>query len=133
MPFWLHMMITLTSLLVALAALFWRRASRSTPRARRQESPAETPLSELASLQADVSALYASFEKMNTTVRRLSSRAGMREVRERQRGAPPPHGTPKAELLRYYGMNGKTGPAFAQAQLSLERNQQHDQTTTGED
>jgi len=116
--------ITLLFLAVGCASVFWIRASRST---RRQKSPpsCETPSSEaaLAQVRADQAELFSTLEKLTTTVKRLSSRQGMRELRE----APPlrddpPQGTSKADLLRHYGMSGKVGPAFAQAQLDLERN-----------
>lgn len=78
----------------------------------------------LETLEADQVALSSNLEKVCTTAKRLTSRAGMQDLRERRRessSAPPPPGAPKAELLKYYGMSGKVGPAFAQAQLDLER------------
>ena len=76
----------------------------------------------LAQLMADQAALYSTLEKLTTTVKRLSSRKGMQDLREREAAPPeaPPVGSDKATLLRHYGMAGKVGPAFAQAQLQLE-------------
>lgn len=128
--------LTLSILLVAVSASvhFWR-GSASTRSAKRPPSPEPTqsspPQSELASLRADVDSLFSTLEKNSTTLKRLSSRAGMREVRERRESdSAPPRGAPKAELLRHYGMSGKVGPAFAQAQLSLEASRPADEDTT---
>lgn len=113
---------------VACVVVLLKRGSASTRRPKPQASPEQTPSSEvqlaLASVQVDQAALFSELEKITTTVKRLSSRQGMRDSRERERAQSseaPPTGTPKAELLRYYGMSGKVGPAFAQAQLELER------------
>jgi hypothetical protein len=83
----------------------------------------------LATLVADQAALFSAFEKMAVTVKRLSSRAGMRDVRDRQATAAPPEGTSKADLYRHYGFAGKVGPDFARAQQEFElRNAQADRT-----
>lgn len=118
--------LSLSTLLVAVSVSvhFWR-GSASTRSAKRPSSPPETPSSqlqsELASLREDVGSLFSTLEKNSTTLKRLSSRAGMRETRERQASASaPPVGAPKAELLRHYGMSGKVGPEFARAQQQLE-------------
>jgi uncharacterized protein YlxW (UPF0749 family) len=120
-------------LAVGSVLVFSRGASRSTRRTKSEpeDSPSQDLRSALASLQADQAELYATLEKLTTTVKRLSSRAGMQELREQRNGHessgrasgqnPPPTGAPKAELLRYYGMAGKVGPQFAQAQLDIER------------
>ncbi len=47
----------------------------------------------------------------------------MRELREREAedaAGPPPPGTSKADLLRFYGLSGKVGPAFARKQMEFE-------------
>lgn len=116
------------SMLAAVASVLavWKLDSRSTPR--KKQPPSEQPTqpsaipseSQMAALAADQAALYSTLEKLTTTVKRLSSRQGMRDARARDGGEAPPQGTSKAELLRYYGMTGKVGPAFAQAQLDLE-------------
>ena len=107
----------------AYVVVAWRRASRSTRRPTQPESPPPTPGSDaaLAQVQADQAALFSTLEKLTTTVKRLSSRQGMRDLRDRDHSAEaPPVGASKAQLLRHYGMSGKIGPAFAQAQLDLE-------------
>jgi len=124
----LYLLLTLTLwplVLVGCVVAVLRMASRSTPPAKRQASPPATPPSEaqLATLAADQAELFSTLGKLTTTVKRLSSRAGMQDYRERAATVEaPPIGTSKAELLRHYGMSGKVGPAFAQAQLDLERN-----------
>lgn len=126
MPLSLQITLILSlSWLAGCALVAWTLASRSTRPAKRPPSPEPTPnspsQSEIASLAADQASLFSTLEKLTTTVKRLSSRQGMRETRERRESASaPPQGAPKAELLRYYGMSGKVGPAFAQAQLELE-------------
>lgn len=103
----------------------------------RRDSAATTPTSQLASrdetlqelrrrlstVESDQVDLSSSQEKLHTTLKRLTSRDGMQRLRQERasHSSPPPAGTSKADLLRYYGMSGKVGPAFAQAQLALER------------
>lgn len=131
--YWLITVTALNLLLAGCAVVALRRASPSSPRAKPRNSPpptqdSENPsLAKLAQLDSDQAALFSTLEKLTTTVKRLSSRAGMREhrAREDQREAPP-KGTPKAELLRHYGMSGKVGPAFAQAQLEIDRDRDRD-------
>lgn len=112
------------SWLVGCALVAWRLGSRSSPPKRQPSLPPPTPPSEahLARLEADQAELFSTLEKLSTTVKRLSSRAGMQDVRARsaQADQAPPRGAPKAALLQHYGMSGKVGPAFAQAQLELE-------------
>lgn len=121
-----RMLIWLTLLVVVCVSALCLRAFLFTPRAKPPASPPETPSSalrsEIASVREDVASLQSTLEKNSTTLKRLSSRAGMREIRERRESASaPPQGAPKAELYRHYGMSGKVGPAFAVAQLQLER------------
>jgi hypothetical protein len=114
---------TLSILLgVGSVAAAWKLVFRSIPRGKPPASPTPTPPSEshLARVEADQAELFSTLEKLTTTVKRLSSRQGMRDVRERQSGEAPPQGTSKADLLRYYGMAGKVGPDFARAQMSFE-------------
>lgn len=122
--------ISSMSLAAAYALVSWRWGSRSTPARKRPSSPEPTENSPevsvtaaLAQLAADQAALFSTLEKLTTTVKRLSSRHGMQDLRERSSPSQtdPPPGTSKAELLRHYGMSGKVGPAFAQAQLDIER------------
>jgi len=126
LPSWLTMLILLPWVVVACVALAWARASRSSRPKKRADSPAETPPSEtaLAKIAADQAELFSTLGSLTTTVKRISSRHGMQALRERreaEHSTAPPRGASKAELLRYYGMSGKVGPAFAQAQLDLER------------
>ena len=96
----------------------WREDSSST---RRTTSPREpsTPLSDAhyASLRAEMAELYSTLEKLTTTVTRLSSRQGMREVRARVAGVAPPPGTDKATLRKHYGVAGLSPVEFARRQL----------------
>lgn len=124
----LFLLTTLLSVMCAIAGFalgFFLRASASTRRQKPPASPESTlgsgAESAMARLHADQAELFSTLEKLTTTVKRLSSRAGMADLRAGSKTeAPPPLGTDKATLLRYYGMSGKVGPAFAQAQLDLE-------------
>ena len=108
-------------LVVGYALASWGAGSRSTRRTKSTPEP-QTPISDAhyASLKAEIAELYSTLEKLTTTVKRISSRHGMQELREREtaHGAPPP-GTPKADLLRHYGLAGKQGPEFARAQMAM--------------
>lgn len=122
--FWLTMLIISQLLVVAFAVACWRWGSPSTRRAKQPPFTTPTPPSapDLARVEADQAELFSTLAKLTTTVKRLSSRAGMQELRaNRGQGDVPPVGTSKAELLRHYGMLGKIGPSFAQAQLDLDR------------
>lgn len=111
----------------ALGAL--KRGSASTRPTKQPPLPPPTPPSDtaLAQVMADQAELFSTLGKLTTTVKRLSSRQGMQDVRARREAedsnSAPPVGTSKADLLRYYGMSGKVGPAFAQAQRELELRQ----------
>lgn len=114
--------ITWTWLLARYVSGRSKGVSRSTPREKAPESPELAEIRrQLESLQADQVGLSSNLEKVCTTAKRLTARAGMREHRESMgSSSPPPIGTPKAELLRHYGMSGKVGPEFARAQQELE-------------
>ena len=111
----------------ACAVVAWRLDSACTRAPKRKPSPDPTQPSDasaLAQMAADQAALFSTLEKLTTTVKRLSSRQGMRELRDREAedaAAPPPPGTSKAALLRYYGLSGKVGPEFARKQMELDR------------
>lgn len=119
------MLITGIWALVAsvVAALVW--GSRSTRSRKSPPAPAPTEISDalllrMAQIEATQAELFSTLESLTTTVKRLSSRQGMRDVRARRATEdPPPIGAPKADLLRHYGMSGKVGPAFARAQMDL--------------
>lgn len=120
-------LILSTSLGVGFALACWRWASASTRRAKPPPSEPATPISgRVTALEGDLAALYSSQEKILASLKSLTSRQAVRDHRAREksessdRDIPPPLGTPKAELLKHYGMAGKVGPAFAQAQLEME-------------
>lgn len=123
-PLWLPIILTASLCsTVVCAFVAWRLASRSTRAPKPKPSPEATQNSDaltLAQLAVDQAALFSTLEKLTTTVKRLSSRHGMRDLRERERTEAPPVGTPKAELLRHYGFAGKAGPDFARQQLEFE-------------
>jgi hypothetical protein len=102
-----------------------RRASSLASVATPEEKAPQRWESRLRELELEVVSLSSSFEKVTKQLMRLNSRAGMRELREQSsHSEAPPVGAPKADLLKHYGMSGKVGPSFAQAQLELERNSQ---------
>lgn len=127
------LLVTLISsglLVVGFALASWLGASRSTRGRRPPDLPEPTQNSldpsvtaALARLEADQAALFSTLEKLTMTVKRLSSRAGMQDLRAERASSTsePPEGTSKAELLRHYGMSGKVGPDFAREQLRRER------------
>jgi hypothetical protein len=107
---------TLSLLLAASCALHcYKLASRVTAVLRARQS---APTKAIADLQADVSALFSTMEKICTTVNRLSSRQGMRALRERETASEPPKGASKAELRKFYGFTND-GPEFARHQMTL--------------
>ena len=125
-PFLLGMLFSAILVAAACVVAFWRGVSRSTPKPTRKASLEATPNSppdsvqaQIAALQTDQASLFSTLEKLTTTVKRLSSRNGMRELREEPAG-PPPVGTPKSELRKFYGIDGKTGAEQAALQLTRE-------------
>lgn len=135
----LCLLITLTLSIASVAAAVvvrWKPGSASTRTPKPTPSPETTQTSvtpaALAAMQADQVALFSTLEKLTTSMKRLSSRSGMRELREREEAgsnSDPPAGTSKAELLRHYGMAGKVGPAFAEAQQQLEFRRSNNERT----
>lgn len=119
--------VTCSMLLVAGCVLaFLRRDSASTRPKKPQDSQPTTEHSEIrsaiASLQVDQAELFSTLEKLTTTVKRLSSRAGMQDVRAREATTSTPEvGASKRDLLAHYGMLGKVGPEFAREQMRRER------------
>lgn len=118
-------LLILGAVLYVIALL--RPGSRSTPSKKPSPSTEQTPSSvtdaRVAAMEADQAALFSTLEKLTTTIKRLSSRAGMRDLRERERedsNEAPPVGASKTELLRHYGFAGKAGPNFARAQQEYE-------------
>lgn len=67
--------------------------------------------SKLAKVETDLAELFSTLSKINTTVRRVSSRHGMQELREGRSSQadankPPPFGDKKA--AREFYLNGKS-------------------------
>lgn len=122
-PWLLSIAIFSLSVGVCCVLVCWRVATRYTQDRKWLRGLVLTKTSDakLAAIQADQAELFSTLEKLTTTVKRLSSRAGMQDVRERHSSTstPPPPGTPKAELRRYYGMQGKSGPEIARHQLTM--------------
>lgn len=109
MPGWaLITMILSTFLSAACAAVAWKRASECYPLRKRVRDLERTT----ADLNSDLESLLESHK-------RLRSREGMRELREKRSRKTTPQHESKSELLERLGMAGKTGPAFAAAQLAL--------------
>lgn len=65
----------------------------------------------------EIGELTSTVETLTESHKRLRSREGMRELRERRKGGKLPE--TKSELLQRLGMAGKVGPDFAKAQLEL--------------
>lgn len=119
--------VVLLPLALGMATLlvYWlarRAAARSQP-----ASDASSTSKRVNDLQIQVADLASSFDSLLESHKRLRSRAGMRELRERRGAEAPPPGSPKAALMRHYGF-GQVGPAFAQHQLDLERAHRPDQS-----
>lgn len=117
---------SILSLLLAAGSVIvsFREASRST-RVRkwlREQVLTKTSEPRVAKLEADQAELFLILEKLTTALKRVTSRAGMQELREKRGNAPPPPGASKAELRRYYGIAGVPGPEVAARQLRGEAN-----------
>lgn len=115
---WCSLLTSLLSILVAVGcvARCLSLASRVT-RALNRKPPSASTLSKVV---ADVAELNSSFQSLARTLKRLSSRHGMAELREERanHSGPPPIGTPKPMLRQYYGLT-QSGPEFARRQLQL--------------
>lgn len=99
-------MVCLTLLSAICAAVAWKQASTFYRLRKRVHE-----------LELSTADLNSTVENLLDSHKRLRSREGMKELRER-RSAPKSAET-KAELLQRLGLAGKSGPAFAAAQLSL--------------
>jgi len=115
----------LFSLGTAIASVYWAASSarRSLKRVSAATNAEQAPPkweSRLRDLETELASLSSNFEKVTRQLMRLNSRAGMRELRERDQEAPraPPPGASKAELRRFYGLT-QDGPEFARRQLQL--------------
>lgn len=122
----LYALITLTTLNFSLAVFVLvrcRQASASIRDLKSALSAELTPSSvaaKLAQMETDQASLFSTLEKLTTTVKRVSSRQGMRDLRERESAEPRP-GATKVEVLRHYGLAGKVGTDFYQRHLAIER------------
>jgi len=99
-------LISLALLCVVCAVVSWRAAS-GCYRLRKQMRETAIEIGELSS----------AVETLTESHKRLRSREGMRDLRERRK-APPAEET-KGQLLQRLGLAGKAGPDFARAQLSI--------------
>jgi hypothetical protein len=102
---WLQITLTCATLLAAgLVYAAWKRVSVSSRQTKR-----------LNDLDLTIADLQSSFESLLESHKRLRSRAGMRELRERE-AQPGPES--KAQIRkRLFGV--AAGPAFAARQVSL--------------
>ena len=110
------------------AVASWLAVSRSTRLTNALRERLQTPTSEsrFATMEAEQAAFASSLQKLSSTVKRLSSRYGMAELRERRsEEEPPPVGAPKAQIrlwaARKIGAPIGQGPESARAQLRFER------------
>ena len=93
----------------------WREGSRST-RSRKSQAEPLTPSSQerLAKVEAEMAELWSTLESLTTTVKRISSRKAMQNLRGTATGdEPPPPGTPKQELRKFYGLDKLTPQEIA--------------------
>lgn len=113
--------ITSICLAVTSVAVSWRAASRCTRALKQLRARLSMPPSDarLAKVETDQAELFSILGKLTTTTKRLSSRAGMQDVRERQQNSPPPLGATKAQLRQHYGIVGLSGPEQARRQLQM--------------
>jgi hypothetical protein len=103
------------SVAVTSAVVAFRLGSRFTALAKWARGLVTTKTSDaaLAQINADLAESFSTLEKLTTTVKRLSSRHGMQDMRERRSTqGPPPPGASKAEVRKYY-LVGKTPSEIA--------------------
>jgi len=107
-PWLLITLILSTFCTVGCALACWIAVSRCTRSAKQLRQLLQTPTSaaRLETLAAEQAEFVSSLQKLSTTVKRLSSRYGMEELRERRENEPPPVGTPKAQLRLWYKQHG---------------------------
>jgi len=103
-----------TFLCVVCAVVAWKQASACSRLLKR--------VRELELMTAD---LNSHLDGLLESHKRLRSREGMRELRERRLTANTRQPETKAQLLQRMGLSGKAGPEFARAQLSLVGNADH--------
>lgn len=108
-----------------------QRASAATPT---EKAPTSWE-SRLRELEADQVSLSSTFEKVARELKRLNSRAGMRELRSESSPEPASAALDlsdpevrrkhKVALMQKYGVAGKTPSQWAQRQLEIERTTAH--------
>jgi len=106
-------LITLICSLSACAAcafVAWNRASECCQLAKRMRA-----------LEPQIADLRSEFEALLESHKKLRSRIGMRELRERRAGGETEKAETKAELRARLGLVGASGPAFTMKQLEIER------------
>jgi len=124
-PLW-SLIMSILSLCLAVGCVMYalRLGSRFTHLqkwARKQVAspPSDAKLIELA---VDQASLSSTVQSLATTIKRLSSRSGMQDIRERRsQSGPPPPGASKRELREYYGISGVSGPDQARRQQEGEQ------------
>jgi len=130
----LSLCIAILSLLLGAtcAVVCWRAVSRCTQlmNALREVQRTPTSAARFETLEAEQVEFASSLQKISKTVKRLSSRYGMEELRERRGNEEtdaPPIGAPKTELRawasRKVGAQIGQGPEFARQQLKYERSE----------
>lgn len=99
----------------------WSMVSRCTRALKQLRARVSMPPSDarLAKVETDQAELFSILGKLTTTTKRLSSRAGMQDLRGKRADGPPPPGASKEELRRYYGLNGKGPREVAQMHLAI--------------
>jgi hypothetical protein len=91
---------------VLSAAVAWKQVSVSS-----------RTLKRLRDLETTAADLNSSFDSLMESHKRLRSRTGMREIREREE--QPKHETKEQARARVFGR--EAGPGFARRQLEIER------------
>lgn len=126
-PLWLILTLTALFLSVVLCAFaVLRRDSPSTRRVSSRPPPQPTPISlaDFEMLRTEVTSLSLGLEALRKQVKKLAGYNAVTEFRAREANAPPPIGTPKAELRRHYGINGKSPREVAELAASTNMQQE---------
>lgn len=118
---------------VSCAVVSWRWVSRSIALRKWARGLVMTRTSDArqAATDAELAELHSTLQKLTTTVRRLSSRAGMQELRERRSAqpstdAPPPPGD-KAAARRFYLLGKSPAQVAAMHKPATADAQHHDE------
>ncbi len=76
-------------------------------------------------LEAQIADLNSNFESLLESHKRLRSRQGMKDLREKRGTDATRQPETKAQLLARLGLAGKAGPDFARAQLGIHADNQN--------